>query len=156
MLPRWQVEELARDLVENAERARTVVAALRPQEWVKNGAPEAYVQQHAALLKELGNVKLSAQALGREPERLTYAVDTFLWLDRADSLLSSISAGARRYYNTAVADLLASARNRNAGAVAAVKSYVRELAAHVEGAMVVAHSEAQRCREEIIAKPPSR
>ncbi len=156
MLPRWQVEELAANLVENAEKARSVVGALRPREWVRDGAPEVYVEQHAALLQELESVKLAALALGRQPERLTYAVDTFLWLDRADALFSSVSAGARRYYNAAVADLLDSARSRNAGAVATVKSYMRDLAAHVEGAMAVAHSEAQRCREEIIAKPPSR
>ena len=156
MLPRWQVEELTRDLVANAEKASSVVQALRPGEWVRDGAPEAYVEQQATLLDELEHVRLSAQALGREPERLTYAVDTFLWLDRADTLLGSFSAGARRYYNTAVADLLDSARNRNAGAVATVKSYMRELAVHLEGAMAVAHSEAQRCRQQIVTETPSR
>ena len=156
MIPRWQVEEFTRGIVENAETAESIVAALQPEEWIRDGAPEEYVQQHRTLLNEMEQVKLAAQALGREPERLTYAVDTFLWLDRADALLASVTAGVRRYYNSAVADLLDSARNRNADGIATVKAYMRQVAAHVEQSMQVAHREAQRCREEIVDRPPDR
>ena len=102
---------------------------------------------------EMEQIKLAAQALGREPEKLSYAVDTFLWLDRTDALLASISAGVRRYYNSAVADLLDSARNRNMDGIATMKLYIRQLAIHVEHSMDVAHREAQRCRSEIISRP---
>ena len=156
MIPRWQVEELTRSIVENVETAGRVVVALQPQDWVRDGAPEEYVQQHRTLLEEMEHVKLAAQALGREPERLTYAVDTFLWLERVDALLASVTAAVRRYYNSAVADLLDSARNRNADGTATVKAYLRQVAAHVEQSMQVAHREAQRCREEIVDRPPSR
>lgn len=156
MIPRWQVEQLTQDIVHNVETAAEVVVALRPEEWIRDGAPEAYVEQHRTLLEEMEHVKLAAQALGREPERLTYAVDAFLWLDRVEALLASVSAGARRYYNGAVADLLDSARNRNSDGIAAVKQYMRQVAAHVEGSMEVAHREAQRCREQIAAQPQQR
>ena len=156
MLPRWQVEELTRGIVENVETAMSVVAALQPEEWISDGAPAEYVQQHRTLLAEMEQVKLAAQALGREPERLTYAVDTFLWLDRVDALLASVTAGVRRYYNSAVADLLDSARNRNADGIATVKAYMRQVAAHVEQSMQVAHREAQRCREAIVDRRPDR
>ncbi len=153
MIPRWQVEELAAALVQNVETAAKVVVALRPREWIQDGAPETYVEQHATLLAEMEQVKLSAQALGREPERLSYAVGTFLWLDRMDALLASLSGGVRRYYNGAVADLLDSARNRNMDGIATIKGYMRELAVHVEQSMKVAHAEAQRCRSQIVAEP---
>ena len=153
MIPRWQVEELSQGVVQNMETARKVVAQLRPQEWIQDGAPEAYIDQHQALLQEMGQVSLAAQALGRDPESLMYAVDTFLWLDRTDALMGSIAAGARQYYNAAVAELLDSARNRNADGIATVKQYLRQLAEHVETSMRVAHREAQRCREEIISQP---
>lgn len=153
MIPRWQVEELSQGVVQNMETARKVVAQLRPQEWVQDGAPEAYIDQHQALLQEMEQVSLAAQALGRDPERLTYAMDTFLWLDRTDSLIGSIAAGARQYYNAAVAELLDSARNRNADGIATVKQYLRQLAEHLEGSMRVAHREAQRCRAEIVSEP---
>lgn len=153
MIPRWQVEELVGQVAENMDTARRVVEALRPTDWVRDGAPEAYVEQHKTLLEEMGHVRLSVMALGREPESMTYAVDTFLWLDRVDVLLASVTAGARTYYNSAVADLLDSARNRNSDGTATIKLYMRQLAVHLEGAMKVAHREAQRCREEIISQP---
>ncbi len=153
MIPRWQVEELAVGVVRNVETAGKIVDALRPKEWVQDGAPQAYVEQHTKLQHEMEQIKLAAQALGRDPEKLSYAVDTFLWLDRTDELLSSVSAGARQYYNSAVADLLDSARNRNTDSIATMKLYIRQLAVHVEQSMDVAHREAQRCRSEIISQP---
>ena len=154
MIPRWQVEELAQSIAKNVDTAGKVVRELRPREWVQDGAPEAYIEQHATLMKEMEQVKLSAMALGREPESLTYAVDTYLWLDRVETLLTSVTGGVRRYYNSAVADLLDSVRNRNSDGIATIKAYMRQLAVHVEETMKVAHREAQRCREEIILRPP--
>ena len=155
MIPRWQVEELAQSIVENVETAGKVVVELRPGEWVQDGAPEAYVDQHAALLDEMEQAKLSALALGRQPESLTSAVDTYLWLDRVDGLLASVTAGVRRYYNGAVADLLDSARNRNEDGISTIKAYVRQLAVYVEASMEVANREAQRCRDELVNRPPT-
>lgn len=154
VIPRWQVEELAVGVVRNVETASKIVDALRPKEWIQDGAPQAYIAQHKNLQDEMEQIKLAVQALGRNPEKLSYAVDTFLWLDRADALFASISAGARRYYNSAVADLLDSARNRNTDSIATMKLYIRQLAIHVEQSMDVAHREAQRCRSEIISRPP--
>ncbi len=154
MIPRWQVEELAADIVKSVATAKRVADALRPEDWIAKGASEVYSEQHAALLEEMGHVKLAAEALSREPERLTYAVDTFLWLDRVESLMSSVSEAVRRYHNSAVADLLDSARNRNADGIALIKQYIRQLADHLEQSMEVAHREAQRCRSEIISLPP--
>ena len=153
MIPRWQVEELAQSLVQNIDTANKIVIALHPQEWVQDGAPSVYIEQHRTLLDEMEQVRLSAQALGREPERLTYAIDTFLWLDRVDMLIASVAGGVRQYYNGAVADLLDSARIRNADGIATIKLYTRQLADYVEQSMDVAHREAQRCREEIISAP---
>ena len=154
MIPRWQVEELAQSVVRNMGTASKIVTQLQPREWVQAGAPKAYTEQHQVLLGEMEQVRLAALALGREPERLTYALDTFLWLDRVDSLMGSMAAGVRQYYSPAVAELLDSARNRNAGNIATVKQYMRQLAEHVEGVMRVAHREAQRCREDIVSSQP--
>lgn len=154
MIPRWQVEELAQSIVKNVDTAGKVIMELRPREWIQDGAPQAYVEQHATLIEEMEQVKLSAMALGREPESLTYTVDTYLWLDRVDILLSSVTGGVRRYFNSAVADVLDSVRNRNSDGVATIKAYMRQLAVHVEDTLEVAHREAQRCREQIISRPP--
>ncbi len=153
MIPRWQVEDLAQRIVQNVETASKVVVQLRPREWLQDGAPAAYVEQHMTLMEEMEQVKLSAMALGRNPESLTSAVDTYLWLDRVDALLSSLTGGVRRYYNGAVADVLDSVRNRNEDGIATTKAYMRQLAVHIEESMEIANREAQRCREEIILRP---
>ncbi len=156
MLPRWQVEELSTTVVKNLESLNTVVTRLRQVDWTKNGAPPAYAEQHQTLVNELAQLKLAAEALGRRPEKLTYAVDTYLWLDRTGSLLASVAAAVRRYYNPAVADLIDSARSRHADSTLQVQQYMRQLAVHVEDSMEVAHREAQRCRGELVARPASR
>lgn len=153
MIPRWQVEELAVSVQGTLETAAKLAAKLRPAEWSAEGASAAYVDQHATLLNELELAKLSVGALGREPDRLTYALDAFLWLERTDSLLGSVAAGVRRYHNSAIADLLDAARNRNTDGMATVKEYMRQLADHVEQSMEVAHAEAQRCRGQLAAQP---
>lgn len=155
MIPRWQVEELADNLVKNTATAKRIIAELRPREWIQDGAPEVYVEQHQTLMDELEQVRLSAIALRREPESLTDTVGTFLWLDRAGILMTSVTGGVRRYYNEAVANLLDSVRSRNGESTATLKAYMLQLATHVEASMEIAHREAQRCRAEIIAEPPA-
>lgn len=150
MIPRWEVAELSEDIVKNIATGQKVLSELQPQAWVADGASDAYVQQLDRLRSDLASATLSAEALGRQPERLSYAVDTFLWLDRSDSLLGSMANGVRKYYNGAVADLLDSARSRNVGNIATLKEYMRQLAVEVETSMDIAHGEAQRCRSELV------
>ena len=115
-MPSWEVSELATQVQENAEAVERVLDQVRPKEWIQDGAPQAYVDQHESLGRDLENLTLSAQALGREPEKLSYAVDTFLWLDRFNSMTDSMAAGVRKYQSAAIADLLESSTTRGAGA----------------------------------------
>ncbi len=153
MLPIWEIREMTEDIVKNIATGRKVLAELRPAEWIQDGAPEAYVEQLETLRADLESTVLAAQALGREPQRLSYAVDTFLWLERSDSLLDSIADGVRKYSNGAVADLLDSARGRNAGNIGTLKGYMRQLAVELETSMNIAHNEAQRCRAAVAGQP---
>jgi hypothetical protein len=153
MLPRWEVIELSKNLAANVEQTKTVLKDVRPKEWVQNGAPSAYVDQYENLQSDLGNLQLSAEALGRQPEKLTVVIDTFLWLDRVSSMIGSMAGGVRTYQNAPVADLLDTARNKGAGAMATLKDYMRQVAAETEAAMEIANSEAQRCRERVVSRP---
>ena len=156
MLPRWEVEALAKSLEEHAAKLEQVLAQVRPKEWTQAGGSEAYLEQHATLTTELRHLGLSARNLGRNPEKISVVVDTFLWLDRLGSMLRSISEGTRRYQNAALADLLDSAVASNSGAEANLKSYMRELAVQRETEMEIAHEEAQRCRSDLFKGRPRR
>ena len=153
MLPSWEVEEIANGVAEHAQSVRQILDEVRPKEWIQDGAPDAYVDQHETLASDIANLELSAQALARKPGRLSVVVDTFLWLDRTQSMLRSISSGVRKYQNAAVADLLDSAGGVNAGAIEKLKGYMRDLAASSEAEMEIAHDEAQRCRGQLMGAP---
>ncbi len=153
MIPSWEVREMTEDIVKNVATGQKVLAQLRPEEWLRDGASEAYVEQLETMRSDLENAALSARALGRNPERLSYAFDTFLWLERSDSLLNSVAGGVRKYYNGAIADLLDSARGRNVGNITKLKGYVRQLVVEIETSMEIAHNEAQRCRAAIASQP---
>lgn len=153
LLPRWEVTEIAQGVVEHTQSVRQILDQVRPKEWIQDGAPQAYVDQHAMLLHDIENLELSAQELERVPDKLSTVVDTFLWLDRSQSMLRSLSAGVRKYQNPAVADLLDSAGRVNAGAVDKLKAYMRDLAVSAETEMEIAHEEAQRCRVQLMRAP---
>lgn len=153
MLPRWEVTEIAGNVVEHAQSVKQILDQVRPKEWIQDGAPQAYVDQHATLSADIENLELAAQALSRTPAKLSAVVDTFLWLDRSQSMLRSISAGVRKYQNPAIADLLDSAGGVNAGAIEKLKEYMRDLTIAAEAEMEIAHDEAQRCRVELMRAP---
>jgi hypothetical protein len=154
MLPRWEVEEMAKSLQEHAASLEQLLEQVRPKEWSQKGASAAYEEQYDMLRSELSNVSLSAQNLGRNPEKISVVVDTFLWLDRSGSMLQSMTDGVERYQNAALAALLRSAIARGQGAQEKLKEYMRELAVDREAQLEIAHSEAQRCRESLVKRRP--
>jgi hypothetical protein len=153
LLPRWEVIELTKNVVANVDQTKTLLKQLRPKDWVQNGAPAAYLDQYENLQTELANLGLSAEALGRDPEKLSFVIDTFLWLDRVSSMVGSLAGGVRAYQNAPVADLLDTARGKTDAAMAVLKEYMRQVAVQQEAAMEIAHSEAQRCRERLATQP---
>ncbi len=154
--PRWEIVEVTKRLDESAKDIQRILSQARPKDWVKEGAPDAYIGQNDALRSDLSNLALSAQALQRRPEKLSIAIDTFLWLDRVGSMLRSMTAAVRKYQNPALGDLLASAGNRAAAFEETLKGYLRQLAVEREAELEISHSEAQRCRETLARQPRSR
>jgi hypothetical protein len=153
MLPRWEVIELSKNLTANVAQTKTVLDQVRPKEWVQNGAPAAYVDQYESLRTDLSNLQLSAEALGRNPDKLSIVIDTFLWLDRVSSMVGSMSGGVRSYQNAPVADLLDTARRKGDAALDVLKEYMRQVAVAQEADMEIANSEAQRCRQRLASQP---
>jgi hypothetical protein len=133
-------------------QAEQILSGIKPEEWPQAGAA-AYSAQRETLVSELGYLRNSARAMAAAPERLPVVVDTFLWIDRTNSMMASMTDGVRRYQNSAVADLLESARTQNSGAAEKLKEYMRQLAVSVDAKMQIAHEEAQRCRTELVTKP---
>jgi hypothetical protein len=151
-MPVWEVATIAESLEAQAAQAEQVLSGIKPEEWPPAGAA-AYSTQREALLVELGHLRNAAREMARKPERLPAVVDTFLWIDRTNAMMSSMTDGVRRYQSAAVADLLESARGQYSGAGEKLKEYMRQLAISVDAQMQIAHEEAQRCRTELVTRP---
>ena len=156
VIPRWEIIEVAKRLDERAKDIQKMLSQVRPEDWVKEGAPDAYIGQHNTLRSDLSNLALSAQALQRKPEKLSIAIDTFLWLDRVGSMLRSLTAAVRKYQNPALGELLETAGYRAATSENSLKPYLRQLAVEREAELEISHSEAQRCRQTLVRRPRSR
>ena len=89
LLPRWEVTALAEGLVEHSKQMEDLLLRVRPKEWIQDGAPQAFVSQHEELIQDIANLSLSAQNVHRNPEKLSAVVDTYLWLDRLDSMIGA-------------------------------------------------------------------
>jgi hypothetical protein len=152
--PDWQIRELAAKLEKNAAVIEGLLTQLKPEEWVSNGAPGSYVDQVKQTRQFNSFLILQAQALGREPAKLSVTMDTFLRLDHLQSLLDSVTAGVRSYQNASLAELLASAVGQNMASREQLKEYARELAVEREKEWEIANREAQRCRAALAKKPP--
>jgi hypothetical protein len=153
--PDWEIRELAAKLEKNAGTIEGLLGQLKPEEWVSQGAPGAYIDQVKQTRQFNSFLILQAQALGREPAKLSVALDTFLRLDHLQSMLESVTGGVRSYQNASLAELLATTVGQNLAAREQLKEYARELAVEREKEWEIANQEAQRCRAALSKKPPA-
>ena len=155
-IPRWEVIEMAGTLRAGTGDIVKILSQIRPKEWIQDGAPDAYVTQYETLETDISHLTNSARALERQPEKLTTTVDTFLWMDRVGSMVTSLAAGVRKYQNPSLGDLLDSTAGRVTSVEDRLKEYMRQLAVDQEAEFEIANSEAQRCRQEMLKRQMTR
>jgi uncharacterized membrane protein YccC len=149
----WDVQKLVIAIAEQSSRIQPLVEQIRPKEWVAKGASDTYVQQWDSAHAQAKTVKLSADNLVREPERLSAALDTYFRLQSLEVVLTSLIDGVRKYQNPALADLLRGVLSENSASRQQLRQYLVDLAAIKEQEFKVMDEEAQRCRESISKLP---
>jgi|GEM_PF-293376 len=154
LAPEWEVRKQVDALAAALERVKPVLEQARPQDWISQGAPKAYLAQAKTIQTELGYLERSLQILSDRPDRLTAALDAYFRLDRLQALLGSLEDGIRRYQNPALADLLQSVFGETAHHHQSLRQYLLELAENKEHELEVATQEAQRCRDWLIRQAP--
>jgi hypothetical protein len=152
-VPEWEIRKTIQAVTAQCQRLKPLLEQVNPKEWVAKGAPEAYIAQWNSTRTSLEHMKTSADNLAREPERLTFALDTFLRLGSFESLLESLAGGVRRYQNPAVADLIQGVMAENSGNRERLRVYLLEVAQTKEQEFQVVNQEAQRCRANILRQP---
>src|SRR4051794_25050027 len=89
----WDISQTIEALSSQAKRLKPILDQLNPPQWVAKGAPEAYVAQWQSAQKDLGYLTDSANALKKQPERLTLALETFFRLNSLETRLNSLVDG---------------------------------------------------------------
>ena len=149
----WDISQTISALSAQAKRLKPILDQLTPQEWVAKGAPQTYVTQWKGAEDELGYLVGSAQALEKQPERLTVALDTYFRLQSLEMRLRSLVDGVRNYQNPAVGDLLIGVLAENSSNRDKLRQYITDLAQTKEKEFEIVDKEAQRCRTNLSRQP---
>lgn len=152
-VPEWEIRKTVEAVGTQCQRLKPLLDQVNPKDWVAKGAPEAYVAQLDSTKANLEHMRVSAENLTREPERLTFALDTFLRLGSFESLLNSLAEGVRKYQNPAMADLIRAVMSENSANRDKLRVYMLELAEAKEQEFRVVNEEAQRCRTTSTRQP---
>ena len=150
----WDVRKLLESLDLQAQHVKPIIEQVKPEGWVAKGAPKAYVTQWTTAQAELKYLLSSSEALSKQPERLTLALETYFRMQALESTLGSVTEGIRKYQNPALADLMQSVVSENSSNADKLRQYIQDLAAQKEQEFQIADREAQRCRE-ILSKQPA-
>jgi len=156
----WDISATIGSLSEQATRLKPVLDQFAPEDWVKKGAPEAYVSQWKSAESQLDSVGDASAAFQKQPEKLSNALNLYFQLQALDLKLGSLVEGVRNYQNPSMGDLLVEVMAENFGNRDKLQHYISDLAVQQEQEFSVADKEAQRCRvllnrQPAPAKPPA-
>ena len=152
VLADWDVKSKMEALATDVARIEDLLRRARPNEWVANGAPEAYQRQLDSSRTSYQLLIANAEKLARQPEMLSLALETLFRMDSMDLLLTSLSQGIRRYQGPSLADDIARFIADNSRHRDMLRQHSVDLAATRENEYKVISAEAQRCRTELSRK----
>src|SRR5579884_3062789 len=99
VMSEWDVRTLPAAIESQTKQLGPAIDRMRPDMWATNGAPQAYAVQFKSAKNEAQYLVGSAQALTKEPERLTLALDTLFRMQALDRTLGSLVDAVRKYQN---------------------------------------------------------
>jgi hypothetical protein len=104
----------------------------------------------------VGYVLRAADALGKQPEKLSLAFETYFRMQAVEAQINSLVEGVRRYQNPAVGDLMISVMAANSTNRDQLRQYITDLAETKEQEFRIVDQEAQRCRGILVRQAPAR
>ncbi|MGD0299700.1 MAG: hypothetical protein ABSE86_21625 [Bryobacteraceae bacterium] len=152
----WDIRKLLDSLDLEAQHLKPVIDQVKPEAWAAKGASTTYVAQWKSAQAELKYFLSSSEALSRQPEKLTSALDTYFRMQALESTVSSVVEGVRKYQNPALANLMQGVVGENNANRDRLRQYVQDLAAQKEQELQVADREAQRCRDTLTRQPTTK
>jgi len=155
MTPQWDIREAIASLRAQIASLQPYMEQVDPATWTDPSAPAAYAGQWQSLRNEIGYLDRALGELSQNPASLSKSVESFLRMLSVEEMMDSFLDGVRRYHNPAIADLLTGIMNEGSDERAGMRRYLLEVATTQENECKIALQEAQRCRSELLARPPS-
>jgi hypothetical protein len=152
----WDISQTVGALAAQAERLKPILEQLTPEQWQAKGAPATYIAQWRAAQDEVGYLVSAANALGKQPDKLSLAFETYFRMQAVEGEINSLVEGVRRYQNPAVGDLMISVMAANSSNRDQLRQYITDLAESKEQEFQVVDKEAQRCRGNLVRQGPAR
>jgi len=152
----WNIQQTLKDLAAHSRRMLPVLEEVKPEAWIEQGAPEAYIQQAKALRAEFTYAAGTAEEVAARPDSMGKGIELYLRLDATETMLNSLTKGIRKYQNPALADLVESVALEGDTARSRFRNYLIELANTKETEFKIADQEAQRCRAMLIRQPAAK
>ena len=152
--PAWDIAVVLQEIGAHAGRLLPALNHLSPPAWVAMGASDTYVDQQESSRRQVLAVIDEAQALARNPEKLSGALQLFFRMEALENMLNSLQEGARKYQSPQVAQSLAALFGEGGANRERLRGYIVNLAAEREHQFEVMDREAQRCRATLMAPPP--
>ncbi len=149
----WDDSPRAAELAAQVTRLKPLLDQLLPEDWVTQGASVTYIQQWHTAQDELAALATAANALDKQPKKLTLALDTYFRLQSVEWRLESLVDGARRYQNQTIADQMADLIRGNSANRDGLRAYITDLAARNEQEFSIINADAQKCRLELSQIP---
>jgi hypothetical protein len=152
----WDIRKLLESLDLETQHLKPIIDQVKPDGWPAKGAPSTYIAQWKSAEAELHYLLSSSEALSRQPDKLTLALDTYFRMQALESTVGSVMEGVRKYQNPALANLMQQALGENSANRDRLRQYVQDLATEKEQELQVADREAQRCRDKLVRQPPGK
>ena len=144
--PEWDIRKDVTALAGQIRQLQPMVNNIKPETWISQGAPSAYVKQMVSLQAGMQYLLGSLEKVGKEPERLTAALDAYFRIESVETLIDSLRAGVRKYQSPDLAEILNGLLTASFNNKEKLRAHIVDLASLREQEMSVMDQEAQRCR----------
>jgi hypothetical protein len=151
--PEWDIRKDMNALAAQIRQLQPMVEKIKPETWISQGAPSAYVKQMASLQTGMQYLLGSAEKLAKEPERLTAALDAYFRIQQVEVLIGSLREGVRKYQSPDLAEILNGLMTESSNNKEKLRTHIVDLAALREQELSVMDQEAQRCRGMLSRMP---
>jgi hypothetical protein len=153
VLSEWDARTEITALVNGVRRLKPLLDKITPEEWMKEGAPQAWIQQLRSAKSSVDYLAASAEQLSQKPDSIPFAIETYFRLEATETIVNSVREGLRKYQSPDLARMIGDVMNENSNNREKFKAYLVDLANMRAQEFEIMNQEAQRCRDAVARSP---